>query len=79
MSSVMRERSYRSCQGVLSLAKKYGEARLEAAAERCRGAGQARYRMLANILERGLDRAGDQPDLFSPPIHDNIRGPAAYH
>ena len=78
-NKVFEVHSYRSCQGVLSLAKKYGERRLEAAAERCRGAGQARYRMLANILERGLDRTGDQPNLFSPPLHDNIRGPAAYH
>ena len=70
--------AYRSCQGVQSLARRYGGDRLEAAAERCRTAGQARLGMLRNILERGLDRAGEQPDLFTPPEHDNIRGPAAY-
>ncbi|WP_406603367.1 Mu transposase domain-containing protein, partial [Neolewinella litorea] len=70
--------AYRSCQGVQSLARRYGPDRLEAAAERCRTAGQARYGMLRNILERGLDRTGDQCDLFTPPDHDNIRGPAAY-
>ena len=71
--------AYRSCQGVQRLAKDYGRARLEAASERCRGAGQARYGMLRNILERGLDRTSDQLELFAPPTHDNIRGPAAYH
>lgn len=77
-NKVVEAQTYRSCQGALSLAKKYGAERLEAAAERCRGAGQARYGMLRTILERGLDRATDQPDPFSPPAHDNIRGPAAY-
>ena len=70
--------AYRSCQGVQRLARQYGNARLEAASERCRRAGRARYGMLKNILERGLDRTSDQLDLFAPPPHDNIRGPAAY-
>ena len=77
-NKVFEAQAYRSCQGALSLAKHYGVERLEAAAERCRGAGQARYGMLRNILERGLDRTSDQPDLFSPPAHDNIRGPSTY-
>ncbi len=71
--------AYRSCQGVQSLARHYGADRLEAAAERCHTAGQARYGMLRNILELGLDRSTGQLDLFTPPSHDNIRGPDAYH
>ena len=70
--------AYRSCQGVQSLARRYGPARLEAACQRCRTAGRARYGMLKNILERGLDHTTDQLELFAPPTHDNIRGPAAY-
>ena len=70
--------AYRSCQGVQSLARKYGNVRLEAACERCGGAGQATYKMLRNILERGLDRTSEQLQLFAPPTHQNIRGPAAY-
>jgi len=70
--------TYRSCQGVQSLARHYGNARLEAAAKRCQTAGQARYGMLKNILERGLDRTSDQLDLFAPPPHGNIRGAEAY-
>jgi hypothetical protein len=70
--------AFRSCQGVQSLARKYSPLRLEAACQRCRAAGQARYGMLRNILERGLDHACDQLLLFSPPVHDNIRGPETY-
>lgn len=70
--------AYRSCQGVQSLARRYGPERLEAACQRCRTAGRARYGMLKNILERGLDRTSDQLELFAPPTHDNIRGPATY-
>jgi hypothetical protein len=34
--------------------------------------------MLRNILAKGLDQQAEQTDLFTPPAHDNIRGPAAY-
>lgn len=70
--------SYRSCQGVLSLAKKYGPDRLEAAAIRLRAAGKASYRRLTNVLESNLDLPTGAPDLFTPPEHENIRGPSAY-
>jgi transposase len=70
--------SYRSCMGVLSLAKKYGPDRLEAAAIRLRAAGKASYRRLTNVLEKNLDLPSEIPDLFTPPEHENIRGPAAY-
>jgi hypothetical protein len=64
--------------GVLSLAKKYGPDRLEAAAIRLRAAGKASYRRLTNVLEKNLDLPSEIPDLFTPPEHENIRGPAAY-
>lgn len=70
--------SYRACQGVLSLGRSYGEDRLEAAAVRLEPTGKAGYQRLKNVLEKGLDRLTDQFDLFAPPAHDNIRGPAAY-
>lgn len=70
--------SYRSCMGVLSLAKRYSPDRLEAAAVRLRGAGKASYRRLTNVLEKNLDRPIGKPDLFTPPEHENIRGPSAY-
>jgi transposase len=67
--------SYRSCRGILSLAQKYSPGRLEKAAQRCRGATKASYTMLKNILERQLDQEPEQLQVFSPPDHDNIRGP----
>jgi transposase len=70
--------TYRSCLGVMSLARKYTPERLENACRRCQGAGKTTYTMLKNILERKLDIEPEQPDLFSPPTHDNIRGPQAY-
>lgn len=78
LTKIHEPQTYRSCQGVLSLAKQYGEDRLENASVRCRTTGQATYRMLKNILDRGLDLQDTQPDLFTPPSHENIRGPQAY-
>lgn len=73
-----QSQSYRSCLGILSLAKKYTPQRLENAAKRCQGATKASYTMLKNILERKLDQEPTQLSVFSPPDHDNIRGPEAY-
>lgn len=70
--------AYRSCQGVFSLGKTYGPERLEAAAARLQLAGKATYTMLKNVLEKKLDLAVEAPNLFTPPIHENIRGPNAY-
>ena len=78
LSRVHETQSYRSCLGILSLAKKYTPQRLENAAKRCQGATKASYHMLKNILERKLDQEPEQLEVFSPPDHDNIRGPEAY-
>jgi len=78
LSRVHETQSYRSCLGILSLAKKYTPQRLENAAKRCQGATKASYHMLKNILERKLDQEPEQLQVFSPPDHDNIRGPEAY-
>jgi transposase len=78
LTKIHEPQSYRSCLGTLALAKKYGDDRLENAAIRCQVAGKATYTMLRNILAKGLDQQAEQNDLFTPPEHDNIRGPAAY-
>src|SRR5437016_10818294 len=50
------EQGYRSCLGILRLAKRDGPARLEAACARA-GAVEARsYRHVDSILKHGLDR-----------------------
>jgi len=76
------EQGYRSCLGILRLAKGYGSARLEAACARA-GAVQARsYRHVDAILKHGLDRlplaSEAQVQLTLVPAHEHLRGPAYY-
>ena len=78
ISRIHEQQSYNACRGILWLGKKYTAQRLENAARRCQGAARASYSMLKNILERQLDQEPEQASDFSPPQHDNIRGPAAY-
>ena len=71
------EQGYRSCLGILRLAKRYGSPRLEAACARA-GAVEARsYRHVDSILKHGLDRLA-RPATSSPltltPVHEHVRG-----
>jgi len=75
------EQGYRACLGLLSLGKRYGNARLEAAAQRAQATGAMTYRSLHSILKLGLDQA--PPDAVDatthlPATHDNVRGAAYY-
>jgi transposase len=74
------EQGYRSCLGILRLAKRYGDLRLEAAATRAVAVGARSYRHVDSILKHGLDRrplADDEPP--SPVLHhDNVRGADYY-
>lgn len=75
------EQGYRSCLGLLRLAKVYGPERLEAACLRAEKLGSSRYRTVKNILAAGLDRQlfeEDRPEVPRLPVHDNIRGAAFY-
>lgn len=77
------EQAYRSCLGVLNLAKHYTPERLEAAAARALHFQTPTYQTLKAILHQALDQqplegaaAPDQGQL--PLLHDNVRGPAYY-
>ena len=76
------EQGYRSCLGLLRLAKRYGNERLEVAAERARAAGAKSYRHVDSILKHGLDRLpapDERPhDDTVVVVHDNLRGPGYY-
>lgn len=74
------EQGYRSCLGILRLAKKYETARMEAACARAHAAGALSYRSVASILERGLDHVAvaSTPAPESPLDHDNVRGSSYY-
>jgi len=75
------EQGYRSCLGLMRLARNHGGERMESACARALAVGAHRYRSVASILEKGLDR---QP-LITPqaelalPDHANVRGPGYYH
>lgn len=74
------ELGFRSCQGLISLGRKYGEARLEAACVRALGSGASSYRSVKSILERGLDSVPLPAPPPPPPVtdHDNVRGADYY-
>lgn len=75
------EQGYRACLGLMSLGKRYGASRLEAAAQRGQVTGAMTYRSLRSILQLGLDQAppdaGEAITLL-PAMHDNVRGAAYY-
>lgn len=75
------EQGFRSCLGILRLAKTYGPQRLEAACRRGIDIGARSYGSIASILKHGLDRAyAPATAPQSPPIrHANIRGRDYYH
>lgn len=78
------ELSYRSCLGLLSLARHYTSARLEAACQRALMLGAQRQRSVRTILECGLDSQPlpetdiDTEAAFTLPVHENVRGAAYY-
>jgi transposase len=75
------EQGFRSCLGIIKLAKSYGVTRLEAASRRGNDIGATSYGSIASILQNGLDKAfATEPTPDVPPIrHGNIRGSGYYH
>ena len=73
------EQAYRSCMGVLSLAKKVGNERLKNACTRALEYGIYNYKIVQNILEKGLDTIQDEENQNTDlPSHKNIRGKNYY-
>lgn len=81
------EQGYRSCLGIMRLAKRYGGERMEAAAARALGARARSYKHVESILKHGLDRlpkssvspSSGQGRRVAPSIvHENIRGEQYY-
>jgi len=76
------EMAYRSCLGLLSLAKRYTPERLETACQRALALGALRQSSVRSILENGLDREPmPEPEIEAAatlPVHQNVRGAAYY-
>lgn len=75
------EQGYRSCLGILRLAKRDGATRLEAACARAVAVGARSYRHVEAILKHGLDQVPlppPGPAPARPVVHDQLRGPAYY-
>jgi transposase len=74
------EQGYRSCLGILRLARRYGDGRLEAACTRALAVRARSYRHVESILKHGLDRTPLVQPTAERSIgpHDNVRGPDYY-
>ncbi len=74
------EHGYRRCLGLLSLSRRHGAQRLEAACGVALRAGAFRYRVVKEILDNNRDRldlAGEAAQ-WSSTAHENVRGPGYY-
>jgi hypothetical protein len=74
------EIGFRNCMGLMSLGRKHGDDRLEAACVRALASGANRYQSVKSILQNGLDSV-PLPAPPAPPAvpdHDNLRGPDYY-
>jgi transposase len=74
------EMGYRSCLGILRLAKTYSAERLEAASRRALELQAFSYQSLRSILKNSLDRQvlPAPEENSSGPLHENVRGADYY-
>jgi len=74
------ETAYRSCIGILSLAKKKGADRLINACRRGLYYQSFGYRIIDNIIKKGLDHESwEEAAQHKLPLHENIRGSEYYN
>lgn len=77
------EQGYRSCLGLLNLARRYGPQRLEKACERAWLLGARTRKSVASMLEHSMENQPLPTESISPQstslTHDNLRGKNYYH
>ncbi len=75
------QQGFRSGLGILRLGERYGHDRLAAAGARALRLNACRYKSIASILQRSLDRQAlpEQQRLELPAAHDHLRGPGYCH
>ena len=76
LSRKVPEQSYRSCLGILTLAKKHGNFRLEQACKTANQFGAVSVRSIKNILE---NKPYQKEPEHAPLVHSNIRGDTEFH
>lgn len=72
---------YKSCSGILNLARKADKERLAGACRRADNYGIYNYPIIVEILAKNLDRWQDDPDTIEQelmPEHGNIRSNEYY-
>lgn len=76
------EHGYRACLGLMSLARRHGNDRVQAACARALNVNAVSYSSVKSILEQNLDRLPLPHAQLSlvpqPPLHENLRGAAYY-
>lgn len=74
------QQGFRSCLGIISLAKQFGKDRVEAACKRALMIGGTSFKSVKSILETGLDKKPlPEPRPAKTITHNNIRGSEYYH
>jgi transposase len=76
------EHGYRACLGLMSLARRHGDDRVQAACARALSVNAVSYTSVKSILEQHLDTLPLPQVQLSlvppPPVHENLRGAAYY-
>ena len=74
------EQGYRACLGLLSLARQYGQGRLEAASSLAVKLQSPTRKSVLSILKTGRDQLTQAaPENLDLPEHPNVRGAKYYH
>jgi transposase len=74
------EQGFRTCLGILSLARSFEPQRLDAACRRGISIKARSVSSIRSILKTGLDQAFMEPEPEELPLHHpNIRGQKYYH
>jgi transposase len=74
------EQGFKSCIGIIGLAKKFGSLRVNKACEIAQSYGEFSYKFISNLLHNNMDKKEIlQAELpFNTPVHENIRGKEYY-
>lgn len=75
------EHGYRACLGLMSLARRHGDERVQAACVRALSINAISYTSVKSILKQNLDRLPlpqVQLSLVPPPADENLRGGGYY-